>query len=117
MEPLPTTHQMMTWLSMCPVDDSKTLTQKTTYIIAYTLVILITIVLCFVASLAYCLKYFSIDFDGAAFGFMSAIGEFGLVYFMIVAIRMRHQISNIFADLSHIYNCRKFDPKKKSEKG
>lgn len=108
MQPLPTTCLMMTWLSMCPADELTTTRQQKSGYIAYTLAVFILNVICFVASLVYCLKFFSIDFDGAAFAFMAAIGEFGLIYFMITAILMRHQIRNIFLNLSMIYKTSRF---------
>lgn len=107
MQPLASTRQMMTWLSMCPADETTTLRQRTGYI-AYTLAIAFVIVTGFVTSLVYCFEYGSIDFDGAAFAFQIAIGEFGLIYFMIDAIQMRQQVGNIFASLSTIYKSSKF---------
>lgn len=108
MRPLATTQLMMTWLSMCPVDESITVRQKIGRI-ANTLFVFFLNVVLFVSSLAYCLKYFSVDFDGAAFGFMCIIGEVGMIYFMIVAIRMRQQIGEIFSNLSTIYEASMFN--------
>lgn len=62
----------------------------------------------FATSSAYCIKYYSTDFDGAALAFMVAIGVLGLVYFMIAAILMRHQTDGIFTGLSTIYESSKF---------
>lgn len=107
-QPLATTHQMMTWLSMCPTAESTIHRQKPAYI-AYTLVILLLNVIAFATSLTYCLKYFFIDFDGATFAFMVAIGDFGLVYFLIAGILMRQQMVKIFTSLSIIYKISKFN--------
>lgn len=108
MKPLATTHQMMTWLGMCTADESSTLMQKLGYI-AHTSAILITSSISFIASLAYCLKFSSIDFDGSVFGLMAAIAEFGLLYVLTSAIGMRHQIDNVFVSLSTIYKICKFN--------
>lgn len=108
MRPLATTQQMMTWLSMCPVGESTTLWQKRAHI-AHTLAILIINSTSFVASLAYCIKFFTVDFDGAVFGFMNANADSGVIYFMMVAIRLRVQIDGIFKELSNIYKCSKFN--------
>lgn len=102
MRPLATTHLLMTWLSMCTVDESTTRRQKRIYI-GYTWVIFIINVMAFSASFGYCLKYFTIDFGAAVRGFMTAIIAFGIIYFMIVAMRMRERIDGIFTSLSEIY--------------
>ena len=107
MKPLATTQLMMTWLSMCPADESSTKRQKMAHI-AYTLAVFIINVICLAASLVFCLEHISIDFDSAIFAFMVCIGEFGLIYFMIVSIQMRHQIAEIFTGLSTIYKSSKF---------
>lgn len=110
MQPLATTQQMMTWLCMCPADEESTTPHQKRGYIAYTLAIVIMIEVCFFASMAYCIRFSTTDFDGAVFGFMCAIGAFGSVYVLIAAIRMRHQIGNIFASLSTIYKNSKFLP-------
>lgn len=110
MQPLSTTRQMMTWLGMCPADESATLRQNLSHI-AHTSAILTTSSICFIASLAYCFKFISIDFDGAVFGFMAAIAEFGLIYVLTTAIGMRHQIGGVFTSLSTIYKSSKFNSK------
>lgn len=108
MQPLASTRQMMTWLSMCPADESATLRQRTGYI-AYTLFVSFMIVTGFVTSVIYCFEFVSVDFDGAAFAFQIAIGEFGLIYFLIDAIEMRQQVGHIFTSLSTIYKSSEFN--------
>lgn len=103
MRPLATTRLMMTWLSMCPPDELTATRQKRIYI-GHTSAVLTLNVIGFASSLAYCLKMFSTDFDGAVYGFMAAIADFGVIYFMIAAFLMRHQIDNIFTGLSEIYD-------------
>lgn len=107
MEPLPTTRRMMVWLCMCPANESATHRQNVGYI-AHTLVVLIICLISITTGLAYCLKFISIDFDGAIFGFMAAIAEFGIIYELIVALGMRYHIANIFTSLSTIYKTSKF---------
>lgn len=98
MQPLASTRQMMMWLSMCTADESSTERQQKAYV-AHTYAVLFLNLASFVASVVFCLKYISIDFDGAMFAFMTAIGEFGGIYIMIIAIRMHHQIDNFFHEL------------------
>lgn len=102
MRALATTQQLMTWLSMYPVDESTTRRQKRIYI-GYTWTISIVNVSAFCASFGYGLKKITIDFDGAVFGFMTAIAGFGIIYFMIAAMLMRERIGEIFTSLSDIY--------------
>lgn len=101
MQPLATTRRMMTWLSMCSAKESSSARQKIAFV-AYTLI-------GFVASIAFCWKYFTIDFNGATFAFLIAIGEFGVIYFMFVAILMCYQIESIFTSLSTIYKSSEFN--------
>lgn len=109
MRPLATTQLMMAQLSMCSAVESTTCRQRNSYsYTAYTSAILVFNAIGFVASFAYCAKFFSIDFNGSLFGLMVVIGEFGLIYFLIAAISMRRQIDGIFASLSTIYKNRKY---------
>lgn len=109
MQPLSTAKLMMIWLSVDPADDLTTTPGQRFGYIVHTLVVLIMSVICFFACVAYCSKYYSIDFDGAAFGFMGAVGELWLIYFLIAALRMRQQIGNVFMGLSTIYKNSKFN--------
>lgn len=108
MQPLATTRLMMTWFSMYSDDESTTLRQNLLHT-AYTLFVFILNVICTVASLAYCFKFFAIDLDGSIFALMLAIAEIGTIYFMFVATQMHLQIGNVFARLSTIYKSRKFN--------
>lgn len=110
MRPLSTAHLMMTWLSMCSATESTTFLQKFGHI-AHTLIVLFLNLSCSIASLVYIFKYFSTDFDGAAFAFMATIGEIGLIYFLFAAILMRQQIDGIFTSLSSIYSSSKCNHK------
>lgn len=94
---------------MCPVDETTTRRQRIAYI-AHTLAILIICVISITTGLAYCIKFISIDFDGAVFGFMAGIAEFGIIYVLIAAVQMRYQIELIFTGLSRIYKSSKFNP-------
>lgn len=108
MQPLPTTRRMLMCLSMCSVDESSNSMQKKIYV-AFTLTILFSNVICFMTSLTYCLKFISINFNGAVFGFMIAVGLFGLIYTFIIAISMRHRMDGVITSLSTIYNCSEYN--------
>lgn len=106
MRPLVTSHRIMVYLSMCSPDELPTSRQKWIHIACTTAVLFLN-VFCCVGSFVYFLKYISIAFDGAMLALMVAIGEFGLIYFMIAAILMRQQIKKIFTNTSTIYKCSK----------
>lgn len=108
MQPLATTQLVMMWFCMCPTDESTTSRQKLAFVM-HTVVNLFLHVVSVAASLVFCVKYIKIDFNGATFAFMIGIAELGLVYFLIVAVLMRHQIGNIFESLSTIYKSSKFN--------
>lgn len=59
------------------------------------------------ASLAYALKFLSTNFESAVFAIMQFIGEFGVIYILIVAILMKNQMVDIFKNLSTIYKASK----------
>lgn len=103
MQPLATSRLLLEWLSMCPVDESTSTTRQKFGRIAHTLFVFMMNVICSVASAAYCIKFALVDFNSASFAFMIIIGQFGLIYFMIAAFRMRDQIGDIFTSLSMIY--------------
>lgn len=108
MQPLATTRRVLTWLSICPADESCNERQKKAYV-AHTLAVLFLNLIGFIGCLALCLKNVSIDFDDGMFALSGSITEFGVIYFLIAANLMRHQIDNIFTSLSTIYKSRKFD--------
>lgn len=103
MQPLAATREIMIWLSMCPPDETSNATQRKRHT-ACTWAVLIINLIDFFASLTFCLDFIRSDFDSSTFAFCCAVGEFGLIYFFITAIRMRLQIDEIFNGLSTIYN-------------
>lgn len=105
---------MMTWLSMLSADESTTRRQKKNYD-AFSLAVFLFSLIGFAASLAYCLNFVVIDFNGAVFAFMGTIAQIGTTYFMIAAILMRHKIGDIFTNLSTIYKSSKFNHSTYSE--
>lgn len=107
-KPLETAQRTMSWHCMCPADESSIARHKMAYI-AYTFVIFICTVNGIITTFAYCLKFISINFDGAAFAFMVCVGELVVFYTFIVAILMQHRIGDLFVNLSTIYQNSKFN--------
>lgn len=92
---------------MHPAGETATVRHKMAYVM-HTLIILFFHVVSLVASFVFCWKYISVDFKSASFSIMVMVGEVGMIYFLIAAILMRHQIGNLFTSLSEIYRNRKF---------
>lgn len=103
MQPLATSRLMLEWISSCSVDKSTTTARQKFGQTAHTLFIVMINVTSSIASVVYCFKFGSIDFNNATFAFMITIGQFGLIYFLFAAFQMRHQIADIFNNLSQIY--------------
>lgn len=102
MQPLVSIRRIMTWLSMCPSDKSSNARQKNSYV-ACTLALLFFDFVYLSTSLVFCWEFILIDFESSTFAVMIVIGEIGVLYFIISAISMRHQIGGIFKRLSTIY--------------
>lgn len=115
MQPLATSKRMMTWISMCPPDESTNAQRKLAYT-ANTVTIAIFMAATFVSSVVFFSKFLLVDFDGAVYALLFAMGEFGVLYILTVALSMRHQIDNIYTSLACIYNSRKFDDSKSTDK-
>lgn len=113
MEPLPTTRRNLIWLCMCPPDKSSSRWQRLAYAI-YTIICLGSVLACFSGSLAFCIKFLSIDLRRSTFSFVFTVGEFSVIYMGLVAINlMRRRIDTIFQTLSMIYDASKWHKKQK----
>lgn len=104
MEPLPTTHQCLIWLRICPADESSSRWQKLLHIIFAMIALSVLICTC-ISSLTFGLKFISIDVAKSLFAFMIVTSEFTVIYMALVGMfLLRHKIDAIFKDLSKIYD-------------
>lgn len=102
MQPLPTTRRVLMWLSMCTLDESTDAPQRRAYTV-HTWAVLIINLICFTASLTFCVEFIKTDFESSTFAFMVASADSGMIYIFITAIHMRLQIDEIFNGLWTIY--------------
>lgn len=107
--PLATTKRVMQWLALCPPNESSSELQKRGYQ-AFALFVFTINLVSFTASMAYSIKHFYDDFDGAMYSVMSNMSFFGLIYSMIIVNSMQQQVAEIFDRLSTIYRKSKCEP-------
>lgn len=100
MEPLVTNRRVMTWLYMCPADES-TSKKKRMLSVAF-IFFMTTITLCSsILSVIFIVNYLSID------AVYQVSAEAAVSNVIIVAIFMRQRIKAIFTQLSEIYTVSK----------
>lgn len=103
MEPLATTRQSLTWLCMCPADESSSRWQKIAYTAFTTIGVVVTGV-GIVGGLTFCAKFVSIDLGKSMFAFLYVAAEFTVIYTaLVVLLLMRHKIGSILKALTTIY--------------
>lgn len=106
MEPLSTTKRMLIWLCMYPAHESSSRWRKTVYC-AFGLTIFGINLFTLLVHLAFFIKFVSSDVFGSVFAFMAMDAVTAMCYTMVIAFIMRHQIQNIFEQLTKIYtNCK-----------
>lgn len=102
MRPLVTNQRVLTWLCVCPPDESTKKWQKRTYI-CFSVIISLANLTGLAASLAYFYKFLSIDLEKTLCT-MSQVGALiSTVYAGIYIFISRHQITALFENLSEIY--------------
>lgn len=108
MEPLVTTRQCLTWICMCPADESTSRWQKTKYTLFAVTTEIGLMCICTPAAV-YFLKYISIDLGRSVFAFMFVVATFtAFCMGLIGMISLPHKIGRIFENLSKIYKDSKY---------
>lgn len=106
MKPLVISHRILTWLCMCPADESTRRSTKIFYAI-FGLTIF-SINLCNIsAGTAFVLKFISTDLESALYGVFNAIAPASMMYVMIATLFLRYEVKGIFDKLSRIYDASK----------
>lgn len=106
MEPLSTTRWVSTWLSMYPAPEDSTEPQKIAYKACGLLVFLGPASFA-MATLAFFLKYLSIDLESSLYALFQVLAFTSITYSFVVAFILRKKILLIFDQLSRIYDERK----------
>lgn len=103
MVPLETNRRCLIWLCIYPAEEPTSRWQSFGHAI-FAMTALIGSMGAFVASLAYCWKFASIDLGKTLFSFMFVVAEFTAIYVGLVGmLLMRHKIGPIFDNLTNIY--------------
>lgn len=106
--PLPTTRCILTWLAVYPSDKSDKKWKKFASIIIC-LVIFIANVCGLIASIAFFMKFISIDLEGSIYASYQITGILPLLLAMLISFVLRSNIIDIFEKLTKIYNDRKIN--------
>lgn len=99
MKPLASNRQLLIWLCLHPADATVNTINKMAF---SALCFALAVSIC-VASLVYTKQFWSIDLNSALYAFCQFVGFSGLVYVVIAAFVLQHEIAIIFIDLSEIY--------------
>lgn len=107
MEPLKTTKWVLTWLCVCPATESTSKFKRMAYVL-FTIADYVAHFSALFSHVAYLWKYSSTDLEGTIFAFMGVVTFVGLIYIMASLSLQRKQITDIFRNLSKIYEFRKW---------
>lgn len=102
MEPLATSRRVMTWLCMYPADVNTSKMTRILYAVC-TFTSGTLIFLSFVASVAFIVRYLSVDLEGCLYAVFQVASQIAVLNAMIVAVFNQNRIAMIFTKLSHIY--------------
>lgn len=103
MRPLVTNRRVLTWLCVCSADEYTTIKPKMLYV-SITIIVFVAILSAFAGTLAFVLKFFSVDLEASLLGFLPNVAYASGVYGMIVSFIIRKKINAIFDELMLIYN-------------
>lgn len=104
--PLKTNRWILTWLCVFPPEKNTSKWKKLAHI-AFSLTVFIINAGSFFGSLAFFLKYMSVDLEQCIFALVQMIGEVNMSYVSIITFIQRDKIKAIYDDLSRIYRARK----------
>lgn len=106
MKPLVTNNRVLTWLCVCPADDSISPREKLSYILLTVTTFLIATFILF-GSIAYLSTVIRIDLEKSLTS-LAQISALSIVTYIFVAMfLLRNKISAIFTKLSEIYKASK----------
>lgn len=106
MIPLATTQHILTWLSVCPADESTSTQMKLAYGI-FTSFVSISNLCGSTAILFFFIKAPSNRLEDYVFATIGLVAFCSIIYGMVVVIFSRSKINDIFTELSTIYNASK----------
>lgn len=106
MKPLMIIRQMLIWISICePIESTRK--WKKTMFFAFFVVLIPSQGFSVVASAFYLKRFISIDLEASLETIYPIAGSTCLIYTLMVAYFIRHEIDDIFDKLSNIYDASK----------
>lgn len=102
MQPLATSQQVMTWLCMCPAEESTSKKRRLCYV-AFSIIVSIITFAALLTSIVFFIKYLSIDFEAALYTIFQIAAESAVLNLIIVALINRQRIAAIFTELTKLY--------------
>lgn len=106
MIPLETNRWVLTWLCVFPPERHTSKWKRLAHV-AFSLTVFFINAGSFFGSLAFFLKYMSVDLEQCIFALVQMIGEVNMSYISIITFLLRDKIKAIYDNLSRIYRARK----------
>lgn len=106
MKPIEKIRQIFTWLCLHPFDETTPLGQRILYNI-FGSSVFISNVYALITSVAFFLKFLSVDMEECLFTLFQIFGYLGVTYATVAIFLQRNSISKIFQQLANIYKERK----------
>lgn len=108
MKPIKTNQQVLTWLCVCQADETISKRKRMAHIFFASFIFSANFILIPI-SVAYFLRFVSVDLEQALYALFQLSGMLGMTYMMIAAFILRHEINDLFGKLADIYNnCKRF---------
>lgn len=103
MKPLVTNQRVLTWLCVYPGEKTTSKIKQLAYII-FSLIVFSGILSSLIASVAYFMKFVSIDLEVALYAVSQIAAAASVLYAIVMTYFSRHGIASIFHKLSEIYD-------------
>lgn len=103
-----TSQKMLTWICVYPADETVSKFKRATYAFAYAFILISN--LCVLASsVAFFLKYVSVDLEQSLYAVFQITAYGSMTYLIIVSFLLRSKIPLVFDDLAKIYEASMFN--------
>lgn len=102
LKPLKTNYRVLTWLCVCPPEESISWRKQLVYISLIS-TILIGFIIILMTSAAFLIENMSVDLEKSLYALAQIDTYFGITYTITMALFLRQEITGLFNSLSHIY--------------
>lgn len=107
MKPLVTTKRVLTWLCMCPANESTSINMKICHI-SFAFVVFISNLSYIAAALISFSEFVFVDVERSLYPMMESMEILVVVYGAMVTFPMRQKINAIFDELTAIYDASEY---------